>query len=359
MRSQAWRSRAAPLLALCSSLALLGCDVESPGEATESPAPRVLSVRASTGVTADGDPLLERIDVAAPKAVLTTSHFELSFDRFLAPRDVSRQALCLRSAPEPVSSYEDCIGGVALRPSYDPVRRVARFYLDSPSARLAPDTLYTLTVHAPRGELDLGFRAFDGAPLETRLELRFRTDGDRRIEARADAPPEGKRYCSDESCVRRCGGDALCVARCAPGAREVLRTSCAGARCHGGRAEEGAAMGLVLDDVDGLLSTAIEKVAHQTQVGPDADTPKVNPVRFGSQMMLIAPGDAGSSYLLYKLLLDPALQTEGGLAQGELDRLRSFVVGMPMPLAGERSALVQARAISDWIAAGADVEACP
>jgi hypothetical protein len=265
----------------------------------------------------------------------------------------------LRSAPEPVSSYEDCIGGVVLRPSYDPVRRLARFYLEAPSARLAPDTLYTLTVHAPRAEFDLGFRAFDGVPLEDRLELRFRTDGDRRPDALADAPPEGARFCRDESCVRRCEGDAPCLARCAPGAREVLLSSCAGARCHARRAQDGAAMGLVLDDTAGLLSTAIEKVAHQTQVGPDADTPKVNPARFGSQMMLIAPGDAGSSYLLYKLLLDPALHTEGELAPGELDRLRSFVVGMPMPLAKERSALVQAQALSDWIAAGADVEACP
>lgn len=319
----------------------------------------MLAVHATTGTDGFGEPLLERIDVEAPGRVLTTAHFELRFDRYLSPRDVSRQSLCLRSAPEPVTSYEDCLGGVPLRPSYDPVRRVARFYLEGPAARLAPDTLYTLTVHAPRGDGDLGFRAFDGAPLETGLELRFRTDVDPRIGANADAPPEGKRYCQDDRCARRCMGNALCLARCAPGAREVL-ASCSGGRCHGERAEGGAAMGLALGSEQALLATAIEKVAHQTQVGPDADTPKVNPLRFGSQMMLIAPGDAGSSYLLYKLLLHPELDgVDDGLAPGEVDRLRSFVVGMPMPLSGRRPARVEAEALSDWIAAGADVAACP
>jgi len=346
-------------VALSLALPLAACDLERPEETTTAPPPRVLAVHATTGIDSAGEPVLERIDVDASKSVLTTAHFELRFDRYLAPRDVSRQALCLRSAPEPVESYEDCIGGVALRPSYDPVRRVARFYLEGPAARLAPDTLYTLSVHVPRGDADLGFRAFDGAPLELGLELRFRTDADPRIDARADGPPEGRRYCSDEHCVRRCMGEVLCLARCAPGAREVL-ASCAGGRCHGERAEGGAAMGLALDGEEALLSTAIEKVAHQTQVGPDADTPKINPLRFGSQMMLIAPGDAGSSYLLYKLLVHPEFdRVDDGLAPGELERLRSFVVGMPMPLSGPRSAREQAEALSDWIAAGADVEACP
>jgi len=140
--------------------------------------------------------------------------------------------------------------------------------------------------------------------------------------------------------------------------------------------------------------TAVDRVARQTELGDrSGGAPLEKPTRFGVQMPLVAPGNPGNSYLLYKLLrsaqnylpceLDEvdsaseycaipaesctslypqlALEARSGncLApdDAELERLREwFVRGEAMPISRpveRRVGLQQLRAISSFIAAGA------
>jgi hypothetical protein len=137
-------------------------------------------------------------------------------------------------------------------------------------------------------------------------------------------------------------------------------------------------MGLSLDSAEGLLETAISEVAHQTERGAESGVVLRDPERFGIQMPVLDPGQPGNSYLLYKLLRNPASHRAGPASAGicetlydvplaadcleppsdELARLREwFVLGSPMPLPGaggrpvSRDAL---RELARFVAAGAD-----
>jgi len=138
-------------------------------------------------------------------------------------------------------------------------------------------------------------------------------------------------------------------------------------------------MGLILTDSDpkaaiaGLALTAVGRVAHETEQGGAAQHVSDHPRRFGVSMAVVAPGDPGQSYLLYKLLsssrfpLDPSDPSDA-IASGEADRLRlSVVTGLSMPaksVASESLAanpanwFVETERISQWIAAGAQLPRC-
>jgi hypothetical protein len=344
---------------LATAATCAACDTEVGYAELDVPPLRVAFVQASVGVDPFGRPTTDRVDVGASPRVLTTTRIELGFDRFLLPGSVTRQAVCLRSDPEPVVAYEECTNAETLRPSYDPVRRIARFHLGDADERLAPDTLYTLTVFAAGSGDRPGFRALDGTPLDADLVFRFRTAAEDPARA-VEAPDQESGYCPDEACVRRCASIPLCLARCSKGAREVLRTRCSSSSCHGASGVTEPAMGLVLGDDEGVRATAIGQVAHQTKLGSDAAMPEASPTRFGASMRIVAPRDPGSSYLLYKVLLAADLHGQGApLASGELERLTSFVVGMPMPLEPGGLTLEEADVLSRWIGAGAPVETCP
>jgi hypothetical protein len=81
-------------------------------------------------------------------------------------------------------------------------------------------------------------------------------------------------------------------------------------------------------------------------------------------MPQIDPGNAGNSYLLYKMLIGSIYAGSAAadkLAEGELDRLRaSVVVGLPMP-PYDLYAIPEAGvdALSTWISTGAQTPACP
>jgi hypothetical protein len=151
-------------------------------------------------------------------------------------------------------------------------------------------------------------------------------------------------------------------------------------------------MGLLLDSELGLKTTAISRMAHQTDLGSKGSSTLEDPARFGVQMPIIDPKQPENSYLLYKLLRraenfdtaddDPTNGIAGicetryqvGFAPGgpcippppeEAQRLREwFVRGEPMP-AGENPATGQPvkqlqrselRTIQAWIREGAE---CP
>ena len=127
-------------------------------------------------------------------------------------------------------------------------------------------------------------------------------------------------------------------------------------------------MGLDLSSPEAVERTAIGRVAHQTETGESTAEPELAPSRLGRPMAVIAPGDPGDSYLLYKALLQPDLSPLLGLdsagGQAELQRLRGWVVlGLPMPpdnpLAEDSQAsLEQLLLIESWIMNGATTR-CP
>jgi hypothetical protein len=113
-------------------------------------------------------------------------------------------------------------------------------------------------------------------------------------------------------------------------------------------------MGLSLDTWEGIARTALDRPAHQTEIGPSIGRTDQAPARFGANMPVIDPGRPDNSYLLYKLLLSPAAYLPGEVDcpagdrceppdGAELQRLAGwFVRGQAMPLVN-REAIVHGR----------------
>ncbi len=323
------------------------------------------------GVDAGGNTTTITLTPASPAAaatdfVQTTSSVRLRFDRFLLPEDAIRQSMCLQSSSDPVPTIQDCANGVFLEPTYDPVRRIVTYRLPTMAALVA-DTKYWLTVLAPTETSPSGFRAFDGASLASNVVLQFTTAKtnppggpvDPALDDAAKRTVSEELFCTASACVASCGMDDACKGKCA--VRKSLPSGCAG--CHSAIENGGSVMGLDLSGAN-RISAVIGRVANQTQTGGNADEPDTKPRRFGRSMPQIEAGNAGNSYLLYKMLIGPTYARSPAaddLAPGELDRLRaSVVVGLPMP-PYDIYAIPEASvdALSTWIATGAQTPACP
>jgi hypothetical protein len=295
------------------------------------------------------------------------------FDRFLNPASVNRQAFRIytgdvETSPSPPTYHV----------TYDPVERVVE--LTPPAgAALAAGSLYELELLVAAAPGDSGIRAFDGAVLEEAdLPLRgvFLTSA-------SEPPPPAES--NDYDCER---------------VMPIFAQSCSGAACHqrgdnvvDGKPVADAPHGLWLDNARNFTRSAVDRVARQTDVGDSSGgVPAERPARFGVRMPLVDPKNPANSYLVYKLLRNPAnfepcpadstleacRDAAAGdasahplvpLAEGqalapdaaELDRLREwFVRGAPMPApsasSGSQLYLQGLRAVSGFIAAGARCE---
>ncbi|MFO0548169.1 MAG: hypothetical protein U0271_07260 [Polyangiaceae bacterium] len=261
---------------------------------------------------------------------LETTSISIHFDRFLDPRSVIRQAVCLRSDTGALESFEDCSGAIGLTPTYDPVTRTATYYLQEGQS-LEPGNLYRFTVFRPRDGVDFGFRAVDGAGLAETISIDLQiTAAPNGTPVEAPTEPDAAPTCND--------------------VRKQLKSCSA---CHDGTADGAAIMGLDLATVQGFAA-ATSRVARQTQVGGNADDPATKPGRLGAAMPLIDPRNPGNSYLLYKALVRYAPREET-LADGELERLQeALVVGAGMPYnAQDPLSDLALETTSAWIAAGA------
>jgi hypothetical protein len=240
--------------------------------------------------------------------------------------------------------------GAELTPRYDLLSRSVRYGLPA-GFRLQPNTLYTVELPIFSDDSQTGFRAFDGAPLAGTTPVRFAFftgDGP----GAAPTPPLAAPSCED-------------VARVFDG--------CAG--CHGALGVEPAPrMGLSLVAWEGIASSAVGRVAHQTEIGATTGVTNEAPLRFGVNMPIIDPERPDNSYLLYKLLLRPeAYEPSPGVADdcaaatpcdapdpAELERLRTwFVRGSPMPATEPGQSFVhhaEAALLERYIVTGA---ACP
>jgi hypothetical protein len=333
---------------------LTGCDT-GPSSPASFPPPHLLDAELSTSLTPRGFPASSVVVAprgAAEKIVSTTS-IRLRFDRFLLPSETFRQSVCVQSDAREVRSLDDCVNGVFVEPSYDPIRRqiTLRQSADSSRTHLAPGTTYWVTVFPPPDAESSGIQAFDGTPLDAPTSFRFTT---------LDPDPEGARvepvpdpiFCSPD------GGKT-------PGARDHLQ-NCSTSGCHVNGAGDAqnpldAPQGLDMSDIASLRATAIGHVAHQTQMGEHAARPETRGLLFGRSMPIIDPGNPGNSYLLYKIIANRSNSTEPDPA--EVERLRdAVVVGMPMPPSNAQStAFLDAAGmdrLSAWIAQGAPTPSC-
>jgi hypothetical protein len=281
-----------------------------------------VSSEPANGAGLDCDPYAD--DCGIPTDIAIT----LRFDRFLLPSSAVRQSMAVYTGVPSNPALPATNQRAELSPRYDLIERSVRYVFPA-GFTLHPKTLYTIELPVYTDETGYGFRAFDGAPLEGNTPVRlafFTGTGPARTLAASPDPPA-----CDEVLA--------------------LLDGCRG--CHGALDGDVAPpMGLSLDGWDDIHTTAIGKVAHQTEIGETTGVTNEAPARFGVNMPIIDPDRPENSYLMYKLLVRPEAYEPGASDDcvepescvppdtEELERLRAwFVRGEPMPAlaAGEES----------------------
>jgi hypothetical protein len=207
------------------------------------------------------------------------ARIELSFDRLLLPASILRQTFVLN---EIVSN-----GATTLTPTvaYDPVARVVTVtpLVDQP---LVLGQTYQLFITSPSGSSDPnGLRAIDGATLSSSVQMPLEFH----VVAPAAPPvqPPTVDYCNDLYLL--------------------LAGTCGATTCHGGSAP---AEGLLLTSGAGILSTAIDRVAHGSNMGPLA-SPEAPGLIFNEDVPIIDPGAQGP------IVLDGGPPSPASSATGE------------------------------------------
>ncbi len=341
-------SRHLPGLALVVA-ALAACDRDFPNPAA-GPALRILA----------SDPEPQQAHVPRQKAL----RFRVS--RLVRSTSVIRQSILVTPGTTDAETGAIPAGVVFFEPRWDPYDRVVTFEL-SPGDRWIPSTLYSVTLLLPNDPSSIpGLRALDGTPLEAPVSFEFMS-GESVSDPQLDVDDTWP-------AVDFCQG---APDRGLPAVRDVFRSSCAAAGCHGWSAGAGPMMGLDLATSDGILSTAIRVTARQTLRGPGGGAPDPNPPTFGDSMPRIDPGNPGNSYVFYKLLINagsypddlqgtPAagpwlgdLPADATVPLDEIERMRELIVqGSPMPTQGSLRPDAM-RAVMTWIAQGAELKDCP
>jgi len=244
--------------------------------------------------------------------------------------------------------------------SYDPVLRTVRVSSPNPQggAWLLQDQPYEIVLGVPSdaGE-QFTLRAIDGAPLDTgilsRRQFAFLTKAPN-LQARRtpmdfcrDVFPTFAKYCGD---------------------------------CHSAGQAQAPAAALLLDTGEGVWRTTVGQIAKGANTGGRAGNPGPPPAVFGVDMALVDPGSPGTSWLLYKMMMQgerhplgwtcagyrpPAqLVTQGSIASdlddAERVRLSNLMTGQAMPPPGSVStpSLDELERVSEWIAQGARTDVC-
>jgi hypothetical protein len=326
-----------------------------------------VSVFTETGDPPVGAPVVTPVAADGSTRPVTTTAIRVKLDRYLDPASANRQALCVQSSTEVIEGLEGCVAGLTLRPLYDPVTRTVSYFLETDQTRLAPNTLYRVTLfRADVDTGDFGLRAFDGATLGGIFAVEFTTDVDR-PELATESPPTGPHFCGPAPCFAACATEVDETARLACdeacGNQDVQGAlgGCTLSGCHRPAEEKTKPppMGLDLYSALSIQATALGKVAHHSDRGASPQSPGGAKEAFSRPMPIISPGNPGQSYLLYKILIGPTYASDPTLAEGETDRLRTVVAGMPMPLPLGTIGFDETLRLSQWIASGADVVECP
>lgn len=322
----------------------MGCDLGTPEVRRGAADLHVIGLYPEPGAGLDC-----AADAADDCGVPRNAPFEIRFDRPLLPRTAVRQSIAVYPAGAPGA-------GVFFQPVYDPLERVVTFAPDG-TANWEAGLVYEVLIHVPKeGVRDSGFLSYDGALLakdgSLPLEFAFKT-------ARADPPspppPPAAPTCATALGIFDSGG---CL------------------QCHLGIGNP--PLGLALESGGSLESTAVGRVAHETDTAGVAGRVLVDPARFGVAMPIIAPGDPADSYLLYKLFENPEnYGTDGcstahqvALPEGqclvpspaEIGRMQNWFLRAdpmpPPPFPGSLST-AELRALQDFVRAGASLSGCP
>ena len=302
-------------------------------------------------------------NVSPTQPLVVGAPIELAFDRLLDPQSVTRQTFVL----------QDLFGNFfAPSPSYDPVARVVRLCLTN-SPALQADQTYRITIVPPSGPADpAGFRAIDGAGLDPSVDpvIEFPV-------------VNGPAYKGSDACNGATG-----VSFCSQ-VLPIFASKCGGSSCHGGALP---AAGLLMTTAQGIQATAVGRVAQGSNTGDQARQAPAG-IGFGVDMPVIAPGDPGQSWLIYKLLLavpptcssTPNIACDAGapgvennvyptvtpawslLGADERATLSSYVSGREMPYPVDPSASLDSASspltgdeletVSTWIRQGAGIPA--
>ncbi|MGH7279905.1 MAG: hypothetical protein ACRELY_00140 [Polyangiaceae bacterium] len=316
------------------------------------------------------------MNVSPTEAVPADGVIQIAFDRVLLTASVTRQAFLLGDA-----------NNVAINPvvTYDPVRRIVTLSNPAPAGGswLTPGLSYKLILTTPGTSQDhlSGARAIDGAVLDSAsaVETGFMAA------APANAGPIDAKmsFCND--------------------VLPIFQARCSAGQCHGAptiqppseRFPDGhtvPAAGLLLETSQGVLATAIGRVAQGSNTGATAGAGGPPYPKFGIDLPLIDPGDPANSWLMYKVLLAPLPTADAGvltnpncgdnpppptaepapatqfmdLSDDERARLENYVLGSQMPYPpspgrDDRSQNLtedELERVRAWIAEGATVNDC-
>ncbi len=293
-------------------MGLSACDI---GKRVQ-PRGESLTIIASEPEAAEG--LDCQLDSGAACGLPVAGPLRFRFDRWLLPTTATRQSLAM---------YTSGTGlGVMLRPSYDAASRTIEYNFDAP---MPGGVVFNLRLlDADQDPNGFGFRGFDGVSLNSSETIAFRTS----------VAPDPT------------ASQVLAVPNCADAMRVLDRAGCSGLGCHSREVSSNCTgtaagmawdqslqqcvnvprMGLLLDDAQGLQSTAINHVAHETQNGTDISLRFESGGRFGEQMPIIDPGRPENSYLIYKLLIGEAFNRELNDRADALDPMRA------VPMTGDQ-----------------------
>jgi hypothetical protein len=234
------------------------------------------------------------MNIGPSQPIPANGSVELAFDRFLDPSTVNRQSVTLADADGTVVPFAKL--------NYDPVLRKV---ILQPMGSLTAGQPYTVTLSQwPHGVEGGGLRATDGAPLPAPVTIGFMATA----EATLPAVPT----------VSFCG-DIL----------PVFQRSCSSSNCHGaptpggdptrtGTGSSYPAEGLALSTGPWVQTTAIDgmRPAVGDNTGPSGVSSTGIAGLFGVDMPIVAPGNAGNSWLLYKCLISPVGPAVAGTGTG-------------------------------------------
>jgi hypothetical protein len=268
-------------------------------------------------------------NISTTQSLPVDQPIRLAFDRLLNPLTVNRQSFVVRDAAHNVVASPIV--------QYDPVTRVVT--LSDPNAMapagagadggtdggsdagsvgswLLPNQPYTLTLGIPAGNDDTGgIRAIDRATLSPaqNLVIGFQT-----VPASGAAAADPAMYfCVDVLPIfqQKC---SLPVCHGTP-SRVPANPSFPDAGGGNGISAPGA--GLILDSLQGIQYTAINRAAQGSNTGPRAGVGSSPGHLFGVDMPIIDPGDPANSWLLYKVLLAPLVnqnESIGAVCSGQV-----------------------------------------
>jgi hypothetical protein len=258
-------------IAVIATIGLAGCDQGSQNDQPVA-GPYVQILKANV----DTNTLLAQND-----------SIQIAFDRLLLPATIVRQSFVL------VDSFGNPVTSPLV--TYDPVTRVVT--LSNPNANgepwLVPGQPYKVVLPVPKGNDDQsGLRAIDRATLDPAAlhQIGFQV-----APARTDLPADPPmHFCRDVM--------PIFSGRCtSAGCHITPEPSSADARFPDG--VSGPPMGLVLESSIGVLHTAIGRASAEANTGALAGSGRAPGGIFGVDMPIVAPGNPGNSWLMYKLLL--------------------------------------------------------